>query len=149
MRKLAPVLVVLALAAPLGAQEADDPRWVVEELFRAMKAADADAMAALMHEDARLVSTSAGEDGPVVRPIPVQQWLDGVRGSTRELDERLREVLVHADQGLASVWATYDLFVDGRHSHCGTDAFHLVRTASGWRILEIVDTRRTEGCQAS
>jgi hypothetical protein len=39
--------------------------------------------------------------------------------------------------------------VDGEFSHCGVDAFILVLTEDGWRILSIADTRTTEGCRRS
>jgi len=149
VRKIWLLVTFLTFAIPAGAQEADGPRIVVEELFRAMKEGEADRMAGLLHPEARLVTTSAGPDGPRTSVVPVTRWLESVRASQRELDERIHGVQVHVDQGLASVWALYDLFVDGELSHCGVDAFHLVRTQEGWRILEIVDTRRTEGCAGS
>jgi len=145
-------MVVMALllgAAPTHAQESPNPEAVVASLFAAMKAGDADAMNALMHPEVRLVSTSVQDGAPVVRVIPVERWLEGVRTSTRELDERLYDTQVLTDAGLASVWARYDLFVDGVHSHCGVDHFLLVRTGEGWRIVELADTRSTEGCRGA
>jgi hypothetical protein len=53
---------------------------------------------------------------------------------------------VHVDGGLASVWTEYAFYVGERLNHCGVDAFHLVRTAEGWRIIDLADTRRREGC---
>ncbi len=139
-------LALAAAAGPVAAQEADTPTSVVEALFRAMKAGDADAMGALLHPDVRLITTAVQDGVPVAQVMAADRWLAGVRASTRELDERIRDVRAQEDQGLASVWARYDLYVDGTHSHCGVDAFHLVRTAQGWRIIEIADTRSTEGC---
>lgn len=138
--------LLLALAPAVSAQEADTPQGVVEALFRAMKAGDADRMGALLHADVRLVSTSVKDGAPVVQVVGADRWLAGVRASTRELDERIYDVRVQQEAGLATVWAGYDLFVDGAHSHCGVDAFQLVRTTEGWRIIDIADTRRTEGC---
>jgi len=143
------LMASLAFAIPAEAQEAMDPRGVVEELFRGMKQGDAGRMSALFHPDVRLVTTSAGPEGPRASVVAVARWLESVGASERELDERIHNVQVHVDQGLASVWADYDLYVDGALSHCGVDAFHLVRTTDGWRILEIVDTRRTEGCSGT
>jgi hypothetical protein len=40
----------------------------------------------------------------------------------------------------------YRFYVGERFSHCGVDSFHLVRTADGWRIVDLADTRRREGC---
>lgn len=153
MKKSMVPALVLALAlcgAPAAAQSAAaEVRDVVEELFRRMKAGDADGMAALLHDDARLVTTGVRDGRPTARPVPVQGWLDGVRGSERELDERLYDTTVHVSQGLAVVWTGYDLFVDGALSHCGFDAFQLVRLPEGWRIIEIADTRRQEACRGS
>jgi len=147
MKTLSTLLCLALAVAPASAQEADTPGAVVDALFRAMKAGDADAMAALLHPDVRLITTSTNDGVPVARVVAADRWLEGVRASTRELDERIYDVRVQEDQGLASVWASYDLFVDGVHSHCGVDAFHLVRVDGGWRIIEIADTRSTEGCR--
>jgi hypothetical protein len=149
VRKSWMLMALLTFAVPGAAQEAADPQGVVEELFRWMKEGDADRMAALFHPEVRLVTTSVGPDGPRAAVVPVARWLESVGTSERELDERIHDVRVLTDQGLASVWAAYDLYVDGELSHCGVDAFHLVRTAEGWRVLEIVDTRRTEGCSGT
>lgn len=133
----------------VSAQDMRGPGEVVDALFAAMKAGDADAMSALMHPDVRLASTEEREGTPTMQMVPVDRWLDGVRRSTRELDERIHDTQVLVDQGLAVVWTRYDLFVDGTFSHCGVDAFQLVRLPEGWRILDIADTRRTEGCRPS
>ncbi|HKJ01667.1 MAG TPA: nuclear transport factor 2 family protein [Longimicrobiales bacterium] len=150
MRKTWMVVTGLALAAaPLYAQAEPGPGDVVASLFQAMKAGDADAMRALMHPDVRLISTSVRDGAPAVQVIPVDNWLRSVGSSGRELDERIYDTRVQQDQGLASVWTRYDLFVDGAHSHCGVDHVLLVRTAEGWRIVELSDTRSTEGCRGA
>jgi len=147
MKTLSTLLCLSLVAAPAVAQEADTPAAVVDALFRSMKAGDADAMGALLHPEVRLVTTSTQEGVPTARVVAADRWLEGVRTSTRQLDERIYDVRVEEDAGLASVWAKYDLYVDGAHSHCGVDAFHLVRVDAGWRIIEIADTRSTEGCR--
>jgi len=119
---------------------------VVETLFRAMKAGDAETMEGLMHEDVRLVSTAIRDGQPTARVVDVADWLSSVASSPRELDERIRDPLVRVSGGLAVVWTDYDLYVDGAHSHCGVDLFELVRLPAGWKILSIADTRATEGC---
>jgi len=32
------------------------------------------------------------------------------------------------------VWAPYDFWRDGKFSHCGVDAFDLIKTDEGWKI---------------
>ena len=151
MRVILLALTFWAAVFPgVAAQTAADEeavRTVVEDLFVHMKAGDADAMAALMHEEVRLITTTVREDVPVARVVAVDGWLQSVRTSERELDERLHDTHVRVSGGLAMVWTSYDLFVDGLHSHCGVDLFDLVRTADGWKIIGIADTRSTEGCR--
>lgn len=151
MNRIVRTLAMLSLlAAPVAAsaQSAEEAAVaeVVEALFRHMKAGDADAMRALLHDDARLVTTALGGGVPPARIVPIDGWLEGVRTSERELDERIYDMEVRVDQGLATVWTGYDLLVDGTFSHCGVDAFQLVRTGAGWRIIQVADTRRQEGC---
>ena len=61
-------------------------------------------------------------------------------------DELTRNPIVQQDGDLATVWAEYQVIVDGTLSHCGSDAIHLVRLGGQWKILHLSDTFRREGC---
>lgn len=149
LRQTLTLLAMLSAAAPAPAQETPGPVEVVESLFRHMKDADAEAMRALLHPEARLVTTQVRDGIPIVRVVGVEGWLQNVGTGTRELDERLYDTVVHQEGGLAKVWTRYDLFVGGIHSHCGVDDIVLVLTGEGWRIIHIADTRSTQGCRGS
>jgi hypothetical protein len=56
---------------------------------------------------------------------------------------------VQIDADLATVWAEYQVRIDGNVSHCGYDAFHLARLAGRWKIINVSDTFRREGCGAA
>jgi ketosteroid isomerase-like protein len=63
------------------------------------------------------------------------------------LDEPIRNPVVHVSGDLASVWAEYQVRrPDGTVSHCGFDAFQLVRSGGRWKILNISDTFQQTGC---
>ncbi|MFN2421877.1 MAG: hypothetical protein ABR527_10985, partial [Gemmatimonadota bacterium] len=62
-------------------------------------------------------------------------------------DERICDVEVRIDGRLATVWANYAFYLRDRLSHCGVDAFQLFHDVDGWKIFEIADTRRSEGCE--
>jgi hypothetical protein len=62
------------------------------------------------------------------------------------LDEPIRNPVVQVDGDLASVWAEYQVRIDGKVSHCGFDAFHLARLGGQWKILNVSDTFRRTGC---
>lgn len=51
------------------------------------------------------------------------------------------------DGPLASVWVVYAFYVDDPFSHCGVDAFHLVKLEDSWKIFHLVDTRRKADCE--
>lgn len=141
-------LLLLGTVGSLRAQSAErDVLAVVQQLFDGMRARDTAKMRSVLHADARLVTTGVRDGAPLARLVPLTRWLEGVAGATAGvLDERLRNPVVHVDAGLASVWTEYSFYVGDKLSHCGVDLFHLVRTADGWRIIDLADTRRTEGC---
>ena len=122
---------------------------VVRSLFDHMRAGDTAAMTALFHPDVRLITTGSQDGVPTSRVVPASAWVESVGSSERELDERLYEVEVRVSENLAFVWTEYSLFVDGDFSHCGVDLIDLIRTAEGWRIVQIADTRKQEGCRQS
>lgn len=61
--------------------------------------------------------------------------------------EQIKFGAVHVEKSLASVWAPYVFYLNGKVSHCGTDSFQLVKTKEGWKIHIILDTRRKQGCK--
>lgn len=148
----------LLLAAPVPApaqdpaapeQLGEDHRQVmavVVQLFAGMREKDTTKMRATLHPEARLVATGMRDGVPIASVVSPTQWLAGIAGAAAILDERVRNPVIHLDQGLASVWLEYTFYIGDRLSHCGVDLFHLVRTAQGWRIIDLADTRRREGC---
>jgi len=56
------------------------------------------------------------------------------------IEERIHDPVIHIDNDLAVVWASFDFLVDGKVDHCGTDLFSLVRNDGKWLITAIADT---------
>ncbi len=138
--------IVLASAAPVGAQTADhDAAYaVITRLFDAMRARDTAAMRAAFVPNASMQSLTDS----TVRFDSIDGWITGV-GRARPglvLDERLANPVVHLDGNLANIWVDYWFFAGERLSHCGVDAFLLAKQAGTWRVFSVVDTRRTQGC---
>lgn len=151
MRWMLCLLLPGALAAPGMAQELPpgerEVLRVVEQLFDGMRARDTTRMRAALHPEARMVSPAVRDSAVTVGVESPDAWLAQVARSTGPvLDERIRNPLVRVDGPLATVWVDYSLYLGDRFVHCGVDAFHLVRTPAGWRIIDLADTRRREGC---
>lgn len=143
-----PLLCCLLLSGVLSAQST--PRETLSRLFAGMRTADTTGMAALFHPAATLQSVveDAG-GGAQVQGGDIGQWLQGItRAGAGDLDEQLHYTEIRMDGGLATAWTPYTFVLRGEVHHCGTNAFQLVRDGADdmWRILNIVDTRKTEGC---
>jgi len=131
-------------AAPASpSNTAAGPEDVVQQLFAAMESRDAIAAKALFVPDAGLFSL--GTSGKPVK-MPLEDFLNAIGSGKAVWKERIwdSKVLVHGV--IAIVWGPYDFHNNGAFSHCGYDSFSLLKTAAGWKITYISDTRETEGC---
>jgi hypothetical protein len=150
--RLSLVLVAVLLGAvPASAQPADAPadsaeqavRATVKALFDGMRAGDSAAVRAVFHDAARLYTALGPADTAAGRSTPVDAFVRAV-GAPRDRvwDERTWDVTVRIDGPLAQAWVPYVFYRGEERSHCGVNAVQLVRTADGWRILQLTDTRR-------
>jgi hypothetical protein len=122
----------------------------VQELFDAMAARDPARAAAVILPDGQWVSVRPGAEGTrVVTVMPHQEFLTSLAAATEPWLERMwnPKVMVHGD--IAVVWTAYDFHRGGRFSHCGMEAFNLVRTGAGWRIAGATYTVEPTGCEPS
>lgn len=139
--------MALGVSSVAAQRVEDEVLKTVQSLFDGMRARDTALMRSLFHAEARLMSAETRDGVPRVSVDALAGWLRGVAGSKEILDERLRDTEVRVDGNLAMVWTGYDLFVGSRHNHCGVDVFILGKTAEGWKILDVADTRRKDGCK--
>jgi hypothetical protein len=122
----------------------------VQRLFDGMARRDTTALRALLVPGTQFVAirTDAADAPPAAQSDTAFLRLiaEGSRGT---LLERFWQPIVQIHGPLASVWTPYDFHVDGTRSHCGIDAFTLVRTARGWQIAGIAYTVERRGCVES
>jgi hypothetical protein len=120
---------------------------VIDRLFDGMREADSVKVRSVMAEGARFAVVSERDGRAVIEYPPVDGWIAGVAGSQGRWDERLHDVVIEVDDNIASAWTPYSFYLDGALRHCGVDSIELLRSAEGWRITQLSDTRRTEGCR--
>lgn len=120
---------------------------VVNKLFDAMRAKDADAMRALFSAEGQLAATQRRNGEPSVRVFNGEAFAKLIIETKGVLKERMYkpETLVNGD--LAIVRGRYGFYVDDRFSHCGMNSFHLMRMADGWKIVNAASTIELEGCE--
>ena len=121
-------------------------RRVIDRLFDGMRAADTAAIRATFHPEFRLAVTTFRDSQPSITLVTGDVFIASIGSATVKLDEQIRDVEIRVEDNVATVWNRYVFYVDGRADHCGIDAFTLVRTAGGWKVLMVADTQRREGC---
>ena len=142
-------MLLAALAAGTNAQGSGDEGAVlatVNGVFEAMRKGDSTIVRPLFHSRARLIT--AGATSPGVRIEESADDFIKFIGTAQPgaFNETLSNVKVNIDGSLASVWADYKFFRGATLSHCGVDHFLLVKEGGSWKIIELADTRRREGC---
>lgn len=135
--------VVLTLSCASGT-EAPEPQDSVDEMavlaavqgfFDTMTSRDAEGARAVLDPDGDFVSVRWNDAGErMVRRSSNEDYLRSLATDTEEYVERMWEPEVWVHGPIAMVWTAYDFHIDGRFSHCGIDAFQLLRTTEGWMI---------------
>lgn len=149
MRTILLGCLIALVAVPVRAQAArDSVLAAVNAFFTTMTARDSAGAAAVMRADGVTHSIRYSGDSTTIRTRANAGYLASVARSEGLL-ERMWEptVLIHKD--LATVWTPYDFHIGGRFSHCGVDAFLLVREKGTWRLLSAAYTVEPTGCAAS
>lgn len=146
-------IAVLGLA-PIGSATAQTPDTAQAQVLAAidsflvgLRTQDAARMALYTDTLTRFTLLRPGPSGTRVMLLSASQFMTAVtRPGQPALDEPIRNPIVQIDGDLASVWAEYQVRIDGKVSHCGFDAFHLARLGGKWKILNVSDTFRRTGC---
>lgn len=122
---------------------------VVEGLFDAMRAGDSAAMRAVLHPTATGATTFVRDGVPTLtREESLEGFVQAVGTPHEEVwDERIWDAEVSVDGPLATAWMQYAFYAGDAFSHCGVNAFQLFKSADGWKIFHVADTRRREGCE--
>jgi hypothetical protein len=140
VRRLGPtLLLVLGSTAPrpAPAQATADASAralaVAEAALDAISRGDMIAFTDLMVDEAITFRVATG------RPEYGVRTRAEIRTGTpsRAVTERGFGATVHVSGPLALVWLPYDLYLDGEWSHCGVDAFTLLRVGSAWKIASV------------
>lgn len=120
----------------------------IHRLFRAMERSDSSLARSAFHDDARLVRLPDGIQEFRVDTATVDRFVAEIGG---ERDESWAEPIwdweVRVDGNLAAVWTKYSFYRDGQFSHCGVDAFQLVESSEGWKVVSLMYSRRQNGCE--
>lgn len=143
-----PVPAAAGGAVETTAQEQAAVLATLQSFMDALRAKDAAAMN--LHVDSLTRMTlirPTREGGTRVVVMTGAQFITAVTQPGQPgIDEPIRNPVVHVSGDLATVWAEYQVRRDATVTHCGFDAFHLVRRDGRWKLLNISDTYQQQGC---
>jgi hypothetical protein len=157
MKKLHHVFILaiaLVAVAPPRAARAQDPETAkilatVAKVFDAMRTRDTSLLSQALDTTARLVGVGGrGGAAPTVNLTTSAQFGAAIaRAPAGDVwNERIFDPEVRIDGNVAQVWAYYTFHRNKTFTHCGVDAFTLMRVGATWKITQLADSRRTEGC---
>lgn len=149
LRTLA-VFALLVGAAPAHAQDADRSAVLatVQKVFDAMRTRDTSLLRQAFDTSARLAGVSTRGGPPTVRLTTPAAFGSAIASAPAGdvWNERIYDPEVRIDGDVAQVWAYYTFHRNKTFSHCGVDAFMLLKVGSDWKITQLADSRRTTGC---
>ena len=144
------LILTLAVYTPTPAQTAAkkdaerDAIAVTSKLFEAMRAKNAEAIRSLFMPEGQLVAIDKprnGEGLSTTRVFTADAFAKLIaEAKAPEFIEKMAQPKVEIFGDMALVFGRYTFHVGDKFSHCGTNSFHLVRTADGWKIANAAST---------
>jgi hypothetical protein len=122
----------------------------VKQLFEAMQKGDSAMLRKAFTKQVTMARVGKNKAGKPF--IKFESSLDGFAKSIgtphpETYNEMIWDEKIEIDGNLAQVWTSYAFYVGKKFSHCGVDAFHLVKEEDGeWKIFHLADTGQSEGC---
>lgn len=67
-----------------------------------------------------------------------QRFVEFVGASKTPIEEKFSNVRIHTNGSIATVYFDFDFIDDGRVTNRGSESWHLVKTADGWKISSMI-----------
>ena len=132
-------------AKPFGsvAEEGDkkDILKVIDIFMTAVNSKDKSVFDSVSYKGIQRIVTLVDQDKVRTTVYDNDTLLAGLKDIDDGFRERYWDATVLTDGNIASVWAPYDFFRNGKFSHCGVDLFYLVKESKEWKIAHFGYTR--------
>ncbi len=139
---LLPLVLAQSVAFSAGAVETPEATRanvlsVVQRFLDALGARDPVAMKATVTPEGQIQAMTEGPDGNKMTFRLLGDFADRLATGQGRLLERIWNPTVLIEGRIATVWAPYDLYRDGKFSHSGIDVFMLMRIEVEWKIVNV------------
>lgn len=135
--------------------QSEDEKKKVEEpitrLFLGMNKGDSSLVHSAFAKQVTMATIGKDKSGnPIINyESGISDFLKAVgTPHTESWNEPIWGLKISIDNNFAQAWADYAFYRGKKFSHCGVDAFHLVKEVDGtWKIFHLSDTRQKESCK--
>ena len=127
----------------------DNAKMYVDVFFDGFHKGDSTKMKSVISPNLRIQNVYVNKEGSnVIAYVRAEDFIKVIaeRSVEQKWEERILDYKVTIDGNLAHVWTPYQFYVGGEFRYCGANSFTLVSTDDGWKILNIIDSRRIAGC---
>ena len=106
----------------------------MQAFFDTMTARDVEGARQILQPQGRFHAMSVKDGKPEVRAFANEEYFAQLQASKQKMQERIWRPEIRVNGLIATIVAPYDFWIDGKYSHCGVDAFDLIKTEDGWKI---------------
>jgi hypothetical protein len=136
--RVALITILFALASSAVHAQAPPEREAVlkalQVFFDTMTARDVEGARQILVPQGRFHVMDLARPKSEPRSFSNEEYFAQLQASKQTMRERIWNPEVRVHGPIATVWTPYDFWLDGKLSHCGVDAFDLIKTADGWKI---------------
>jgi Putative lumazine-binding len=117
----------------------------IKTVFEAMEKADSSLLKSVLASQCTLSTVAIKPEKSAQFKIEkIEDFVKsiGTKRPNTLLEERLLSFEIKIDEALAVAWTPYEFYINNNLSHRGTNVFTLVKIATQWKIVAIIDTRK-------
>lgn len=155
MIKHALLLFVFIISVPLNAQEKEEQKAVkkvIETFFEGLHTGNSVLMETTLHTNIKIQTTGNTKEGATfLKTDSREKLLQSIanKNPAHVYLEKLLSYKIFIDSNIASVWTPYEFYFNGKFSHCGANSFQLYKENNVWKIIYLLDSRKTRNCKAT
>ena len=148
MRVLFLTVLLLATCVLMAQPDKEAILKPINDLFAAMKEGDSVKAHRAFAEGSNFEMIISNRDKKPYVKVKLKDFIKAVGAPRKEkMNEVMWDAVVQQDRAFAQVWANYAFYRGNTFSHCGIDAFQLVRVGADWKIVNLSYTVATQDCQ--
>lgn len=145
------VIIALILCANFSFSQQTDKKIevknTIDAFFKGFHEQDSVAIKKTVSDEVILQSIHKNKDGKTeLTTANFHDFLKSIVSIPKEntFEEKLIDYQIKVDGAMANVWAPYEFWYNGEFSHCGVNNFQLFKENEQWKIIYIIDTRRSD-----